>query len=110
MIRPLHPASAAGSSSRNGGDKQELAQQPGELLALPGIEGPEEPLLVLEVVDDGGVDELAAAIGQATRRPRRSVGSGWRSTRPIASRRSRRFVMAPDERMTELNRLVGFMR
>jgi hypothetical protein len=59
------------------------------------------------VVGVGRVDDPPAVGGRATSTPRRSPGSGWRSTSPAASSRSRRFVIAADESVIHRARAVG---
>ena len=71
MVPPSPHAARTASSRRSGSvmrpsgeAEQELAQKIGELSLLGRVERAQDPALVLEVVHDGRVDEIAAGLGQ----------------------------------------------
>ena len=65
--------------------QQQLAEEPRELLSLVGVEGDQQPLLVREVIDDRGIDELAAALVQADQAtaPVGRVGQPFHQAHPL---------------------------
>ena len=97
------------SSARLARAAEERAEHAVELLSLAGAEHLEQPLLVRDVLRERLVDRPSLPRGvRRTSVPRRSAGSGRRSTRPASTSRSRRFVMPADESIVACISAVGF--
>ncbi len=88
---------------------EQFAQESCEVFLLAWTERGQQFLLVVDVVDDDSVDELAAALGQGDTL-RRLAGSVSRVTRLLATNRSIRLVMAPEVTMEASTRAPAVSR
>jgi hypothetical protein len=87
---------------------QQGPQRPRERGPLVVVEAGEDAVLVRHVVGQGAVDERPARRGQRDEdAPARRPRGGARVTRPRASSRSRRWVIAPEVTMAERMSSVG---
>ena len=89
---------------------EQLSEQARELLTLPGVRCPEEPLFVVEVIEEGGIDNLAAMIGEGNEptSPIRGIGLAFHEAGSFETVQA--LGHAAGRELTDSYSVVGFIR